>query len=106
MNQFIQGTLVTLTGPFKDSSGNLVDPTTVTLKYRLATTSFGQTTTLTYTGASEPAIGVIARIAEGVYVAWIDSTNMAPGVWVQVWTSTGLGQAAGDELFEVLPQAA
>lgn len=69
-----------LTAQFRDRSGNLVDPTTVTCKVKSPSGA-----TASYNGGS------IVRISQGVYELTIDCT--AGGKWIYRWSSTGTGKA-------------
>lgn len=90
MNSYTEGQVIQFTGTFTDAAGTAIDPTTVEFKYRNADN--GPTTTLTYAGATQPAVGEIAKTATGVYVALVDTTGLA-GRWTVEWQSTGVGQA-------------
>jgi hypothetical protein len=88
MNQYTAGQVIEFTAQFNDDSGNPVDPTTVAFKYRVG---IGATTTLTYGGASVPAVGVAARTGVGTYEAQVDTTSLPAGVqWTYEWVSTAL----------------
>lgn len=63
---------------FFDSSNQLSDPTTITLKVK---TPGGVTTTYTFGG------GTINRDATGIYFKIIDLTEA--GIWNYQWSSTG-----------------
>ena len=54
MNQYIVGTLVTMTVTFRDANGSLVDPTTVTAEIRLP----DQTVVDLTSGIAHPSTGV------------------------------------------------
>lgn len=90
------GQVLVDTGTFVQGSTN-VDPGSVTLKYAIAPPGqpAGTTQTLTYTNASVPAVGIIARTGLGVYVAWLDTTAL-PGTWTLEWETTGAGQTVSD----------
>ena len=90
MMTFFSGELVTAQAQFYDLNGVPVDPTTVTLLYRIGSAA---STPLGYPGG-------ISRVAVGVYIAAFDSTNLT-GVWTVKWISTGLGQSVSEAQFEV-----
>ena len=76
------GTSVTTTATFTnpDQPATPVDPTTVTLKFRV---SGGAVTTWTFGGS-----GSIVKVATGIYSAELDTTSM-PGDWELEWIGTG-----------------
>jgi hypothetical protein len=81
-----------------ESTGALVDPTTVTFNYNL---NNGATVhTWTYTSASSPSLGVVARLSTGVYETWVDTTGLS-GLLVGEYISTGTGQAAVQDSIQV-----
>lgn len=102
INSYLATTVVGITGLMSTlSTGLPVDPTTVQFKYTI--TNNAVTTgpfTLTYSGASTPSPGVVARIVSGDYVVWLDTTNL-PGFWEYEWLTTGTGQAAATGAFNV-----
>lgn len=89
-----KGDLVTITAEFKDAAGVLVDPTTVTFKWRVG--SSGTARTYTY-GTDEQ----LERSGEGKYS--VDLSLDTPGTWHYRWASTGTGQAATENVFQVRP---
>lgn len=85
---------VSTTPGFKDAAGVLADPTTVTLKWRVAG---GVTTTWT-----RPAAGPDTEIVKdsvGVYHA--DITTTKPGTHYFRWEGTGVVTAAEESTFSV-----
>jgi len=93
-NTYDIGDLVRIANTFKDSTGTLIDPTAVFVKYR---TPAGVTTTLTY--------GVdlaLVRDSLGTYHADVSIT--AAGTWAYRWYSTGTGQGSEEHYFEVRQQ--
>jgi hypothetical protein len=99
LNTYMAGQVVQSNGMFiTTSTGALVDPTVVDFKYSIAG---GTTTTLTYSGASVPAVGVVARLSQGVYAAQVDTTG-SPGTWEYEWYTTGTGQTVGASSFTVV----
>lgn len=99
MNIYDEGDIVRMIVTFTDPATNLpVDPGTVTVAFAVApneTGPLGTPTTYIYTGATAPAVGIVARTAPGVYEAQADSTSQ-PGWWTYRGVSTGTGQAAAD----------
>lgn len=87
----LQGNIARFPVTFEtETTGALVDPTTVVFSYSL---NYGATVaTWTYAGASTPAVGTVARISAGVYEAWVDTTGMN-ALLVGDWLSTGTGAA-------------
>lgn len=107
MNSYLDGTLVTVAtysgsiaspvGGFRDSSGNLADPTTVVLKYQV-----GNAPEVTATYPSSP----IVKDAVGLYHANLDTTGLAPNSPViesYRWIGTGAVQAPAQNAFEIRP---
>lgn len=105
MNSYLAGTLVRVAtysgstsspvGGFRDATGTLADPTTVTLKYRAGT---GAVTTVTYPSAP------VVKDATGLYHADLDTTGSAttaPVIWLYEWIGTGTVQAPAQNQFEV-----
>jgi hypothetical protein len=91
----IAGTAVTSTVTFQNPGvTSPVDPTTVTLKYRV---SSGSVTTWEYEGA-----GSISKVSTGVYSAELDTTEL-PGSWVVEWVGTGDCSAVETAQFQVTP---
>lgn len=91
MNMYDAGNVVVVTATFSE------DPASVELKYQ---PPGGTTVTLTYEGATIPAVGTVARTASGVYSTWFDTTGSA-GEWVWEVVASGVGQSAGYAAFEV-----
>jgi hypothetical protein len=107
VNSYVAGSLVRvatytglITNPvfgFRDASGNLADPTVVTLKYRPAG---GAVTTAVYPAAP------IVKDAVGLYHADVDTTGSAPTapvIWSYSWTGTGAVQGIAQNQFEATP---
>lgn len=85
---------VSTTPGFKDAAGVLADPTTVTLKWRVAG---GATTTWT-----RPAAGPDTEIVkDSVGVFHADITTVAPGLHYFRWEGTGAIVAAEEGTFDV-----
>jgi hypothetical protein len=82
-------TTVTFTNP---GSITPVDPTTVTLKYRV-----GQAvaTTWTYGGT-----GAVVKVGIGIYSATLDTTN-GVGIWNVEWIGTGTCAAVSVGQFQI-----
>ena len=77
----------------QDDNITPVDPTSVTVAYKVAYAGgLSGPFTITYSGASVPATGVIAKLSSGKYVVRIDTT-LLPGYWQYEWQGTGGGQA-------------
>lgn len=101
MNVYRQGRIVVADVVFRDGeTGNAVDPTTVTFYYELADGTQGAT--LTYAGATQPAVGTIARLGIGRYRTWIDTASFL-GRTKEVWLSSGADQTVGCRVFQVIP---
>lgn len=92
-NKHDLGDLVKVTGTFTDpdNSDAAIDPTVVKLSFR---NPAGTVTTWTYGG------GEITKVSTGVYTANIDAN--AAGRWYYRWWSTGTGQAAEEQSFQVV----
>ncbi len=101
------GQMTNNTGSFTDGIlAQALDPTTVSLHYAVAPSlgaSNGPTTILSYSGASTPGVGIIARLSTGVYEAWLDTTSQ-DGIWTYEWVSTGIGQTVKSGQFLVVPR--
>lgn len=110
MNSYLAGSLVQVAtysgsvsspvGGFRDASGNLADPTTVTLKYRAGPAA--AETTAVYPAAP------IVKDGVGLYHAALDTTGSAtattgPVIWPYEWIGTGAVQAPAQNQFEVYP---
>ena len=87
MNSYDIGSLVQLTGTFKNTAGTLTDPTSVTCTVK---DPAGTVTTPATTKSST-----------GVYTADVDLTNAAAGVWWYRFAGTGACQAAEESSFYV-----
>jgi hypothetical protein len=101
----IQGNILVSTATFTDTaSGDPVDPDAVLYGWRIVGGTDERTWT-DYLGSDTPAVGVVARTGTGVYVFWLDLTDLS-GVLSWIWQSTGTGQAAADGLVQIpaLPQ--
>jgi hypothetical protein len=101
VNVYLQGAIVVSDVQFRDpeNSNIAVDPTTVTFYYDVGD---GQivSDTLTYTSATVPAVGTIAKMGIGWYRTWIDTSDFA-GIAAQEWDGAGTNQAPGEKFFEV-----
>jgi hypothetical protein len=80
MNTVDKGEVYRSSVEFRDSTGALANPTTITVKYE---TPAGTETTKTYAG--DPA--VVIRPSTGVF--YIDITASTAGVWPVLWIGTG-----------------
>lgn len=80
-------TAITLKITFRNSSGVIDDPTTISLYVRKPTVSGSTTTysvaTYTYAGAT------ITRVSEGVYTKTITPAADEYGTWTWDWQGTG-----------------
>jgi hypothetical protein len=81
------------TGGFRDINGNLADPTTVTLQYRLGAT--GAPITVVYPDAR------IIKDAVGLYRSGLDTTGSPEISWTYAWEGTGAVQAVAENTFIV-----
>ena len=79
------GKLVQISGTFRDSNNNLVDPTTVELVVEAP-----DGTKRTYSQGVSPS--EVETTGTGVYFAWVETTLI--GLYRWRWVSTGTGQAA------------
>jgi hypothetical protein len=87
------GDIISPVGGFRDDTGTLADPTTITLKYRPGTEA--SIVTVTY-----PAAPVV-RDAAGLYHADLDTTGFSTDTWTYEWIGTGDVQAIADNAFQV-----
>ena len=104
MNVYLQGSIIVSDVRFRDpeNSNIAVDPTTVTFYYDVGDGQY-VSDTITYTSATTPAVGTIAKMGIGWYRTWIDSTNFA-GVTAAEWDGEGSNQAPGEKFFQVTPR--
>jgi hypothetical protein len=102
MKVFEQGDIVSSATLFSGDSGP-VDPASV--QY-LMTVAGGAVATHSYTGATIPAPNIVARLEQGQYVFWCDTSNAA-GLYAVQAVGTGPGQATTPKLyFQVRPKMA
>jgi hypothetical protein len=102
-NTYLAGSLVrvaTYAGPlpdpaggFRDDTGTLADPTSITLKYRPGVVA--SVVTVIY-----PAVPIV-RDAAGLYHADLDTTGADTDTWTYEWIGTGNVQAIADNSFQV-----
>lgn len=95
MNTYMAGSLVRSIAKFADINGNIGDPTTITLKYKIG---IGSTTTVVYPSAP------IVKDSTGVYHADFDTTGWAGAtdlVYTTEWSGTGTIQAIATDSFQV-----
>lgn len=109
MQDCTEGQIVESVATFTDEdTGANVDPTSVAFTYLVVSAAGPKVTaapvTLTYSGATVPAPGIVARTAPGVYEAQVDSTGLA-GYWYLEWPVTGTGQATIKDTGRVYPKA-
>lgn len=90
------GDLRRLTATFYNSTGNVVDPTKVTLEVE---DPAGTLTTYYYSGATS----TITKNSTGIYQKDIDLTMS--GLYEYDWTGTGTGQAHESGQFKVVRKA-
>ena len=88
---YLSGNIAQFTVNFTTAAtGALVDPTTVVFSDSM---NYGATmNTWTYSGASTPAVGVVARLSTGIYSVWVNTTGLN-GLLIGDWLSTGTGAA-------------
>lgn len=89
VTSYNQGDLIRIQATFKDLNGNLVDPTTVTLKVKVPA---GTVSTYSYPGT-------VVRSSLGVF--YYDLAVSAAGTHHYNWSGTGAYQAADEDSFEV-----
>ena len=92
-NTYDVGDLIRISGSFDNSAGVAIDPATVTLEIKAPT---GTVSTCTYVGED------ITKDAVGRYHGDVDIT--VSGAWHYRWSSTGTGQAAGEDHFIIRRQ--
>ena len=90
-NTYDVGDLVRCVGVFADSEAAAIDPTTVTFKVREPS---GDVVAYVYSTDAE-----VVRDGEGNYHVDVSATEA--GTWHYRYESTGTGQAAGENEFEV-----
>lgn len=91
MSTYAKGALVRVTGAFTTAAGTAQDPATVKVTVRKPN---GQVSTYTY--GTDAAV---VKDSTGNYHLDVDAN--LPGRWVYRWFSTGAGQAADEEHFDV-----
>jgi hypothetical protein len=84
MSAYEKGQVVRATGTFRDSAGNLVDPSVV--KFRVRTPA-AVVTEFTYGTDAD-----LVKDSAGVY--HFDVALVTAGLWKYRWISTGIGAAA------------
>ena len=92
VTDIVTGNIYYSTSTFTNQAATATDPSTIEFIYE-SNNAPGTKTILTYAGAGTPAVGVIARIATGVYQVQLDTTDMW-GFFTRQWVSTGTAQAA------------
>jgi len=93
ITNYPEGTLVTVRGTFKNSTGTLHNPTAVLLDVVEPNSAL-----ITYTYGVD---AIITRPSTGIYEADLDTTNKR-GLWLYTWYATGLGQTdSGEKEFYV-----
>jgi hypothetical protein len=92
---YLAGNVAQFTVTFtNEATGDVVDPTTIEFSYSINGGSY--TSPWTYTNATTPAVGVIARISTGIYEVWVDTTGLS-GILTGLWVSTGTNQASVED---------
>lgn len=105
MLQFYQGEAIQFPFTFTDESTTppvLVDPAAVFFRFGPDGQNPSLATVYPYSGASSPALGIVARLSTGTYVAWVDSTSLPAGLYWAAADSTGTGQAYKPINFQIL----
>lgn len=100
MASFYQGQALQFPFTFTDETATppvLINPASVYFRYGPDGKAASLATVLTYSSATVPAMNTIARTATGTYVAWIDTTAMAPGIWWAAAQSTGSPPGLGQD---------
>lgn len=87
------GDIISPVGGFRDDTGTLADPTTITLKYRPGVSA--SVVTVIYPAAQ------IVRDDAGLYHADLDTTGAQSDTWTYEWIGTGNVQAIADNTFQV-----
>lgn len=91
-NSYDQGDGVRLKATFKNLTGTLVDPTTITLK---TVDPIGGLATYTYGG------GTVSKEGTGIYYKDMDLTSVSPGWYFYRWVGTGSATAAQEGKFYI-----
>ena len=94
MQHIWPGKSIRQTATFKDTNGNVVDPSTVSL-YVVPTV--GTAETYTYGSGTE-----IAKVSTGVYRATVDTSEMREGVSLQ-WDGVGVDTFVTTYFLDSLP---
>lgn len=89
--------LVTVT----DEDGSPVDPGAISMSYILDSDPTTKVT-LTYTSATTPAPGAVARTGVGVFVAQVNLASIS-GTIERYWKTTGTGQATSPTDVIIVP---
>ena len=90
-DRFDKGDLVRCTGTFTDSAGDATDPAAVFFQF---TNPAGTQTEYEYGADAE-----LVKSATGIY--YVDVDVSSAGRWYYRFYSTGTGQAADEQLFDV-----
>jgi hypothetical protein len=92
MKHYPEGSLVQFQNVFRDANGFAVDPEVVTVTIQAGSGPPGAT--LTYSGATVPAVGTLARVGVGRYATRADSTDCGGAELAALWIAPpGTGQA-------------
>ena len=105
MNVYTQGDIVWSVVTFREGlpsglQGNAVDPEVVEFYYE--PNGSAPSDTITYTDATVPQVGVIARLGVGRYIVGIDTSDFL-GETLEVWPVSGGYQVTGWKKFLVEP---
>ncbi len=101
MNAYVQGQIVKVPFYFQDpETRERFTPDDVTVEYGNGSTPAGTMTWVTG-GATVPAVGAVAMIGTGSFIAEIDTTTLLGIINVQAYGSGGV-QGIGLHQFEVL----
>ncbi|MGH9917516.1 MAG: hypothetical protein ACRD6W_01385 [Nitrososphaerales archaeon] len=97
--EIVEGNLWSSALTITDDHQNVGDPGTLVLAYSV---NGGDTITLTYTDATVPRAGLIARLSEGVYEAQVDLTSLSGSI-TRYWQSTGANQGVSEVDTIIIP---
>lgn len=90
MTSYPSGSIVKFRATFY-ANGRPVDPAIVHFAAQLNDGAW--TDTITFTSATVPAVGTLARLGIGVYESWYDTTGTSGELVGRIW-STGVGQGS------------
>lgn len=119
MNAYREGNLITFQVTFhsqgwdwsQDPTTLLVDPDTVSFSWSEGLWTppdtfvpSGSVTALTYSSATVPSVGVVAKLSEAIYATQVDVTGIESQHLGGKWVSTGDGQAEIWRYVKVRPE--